>query len=105
MSSDSASPITVQILDKEYRIACPAGEEETLRASAAFLNNRINEVRASGKAIGPDRVAIMAALNLAHEYLSKQQEQEQYSDHVANKVRSLHERIDSAIRSSQQLEL
>ena len=105
MSSDNVSPITVQILDKEYRIACPAGEEDTLRASAAFLNNRIDEVRASGKAIGPDRVAIIAALNLAHEYLSKQQEQEEYSDSITTKVRSLHERIDNAIRSSQQLEL
>jgi cell division protein ZapA len=107
MSSNStaSAPITVQILDKEYRIACPEGEEETLRASAQFLNDRINQVRSGGKAIGTDRVAIMAALNLAHEFLSHQNEQEQYAKHVNKKVRNLHDRIDRAIQSTQQLEL
>ena len=104
MSSDS-KPITVQILDKEYRIACPAGEEDALRQSATLLNNRIIEVRESGKVIGPDRITVMAALNLAHEYLAERSEHEQYSSHINNKVRSLHERIDTAIRSSKQLEL
>ncbi|MFK7793880.1 MAG: cell division protein ZapA [Gammaproteobacteria bacterium] len=101
----SASPITVQILDKEYRIACPAGEEEALRESATFLNKRIIEVRESGKVIGPDRITVMAALNLAHEFLSERNEHEQATSNINNRVRTLHERIDNAIRSSNQLEL
>ena len=104
MSSNS-TPITVQILDKEYRISCPAGEEDALRKSASLLNNRIVEVRESGKVIGPDRITVMAALNLAHEFLSERSDHEQYSSHIKSKVKSLHERIDSAIRSSKQLEL
>ena len=104
MSSNS-TPVTVQILDKEYRIACPAGEEEALRKSATLLNSRISEVRESGKVIGPDRITVMAALNLAHEYLAEQSQHEEYSSTINNRVRSLHERIDSAIRSSKQLEL
>ena len=101
----SANPITVQILDKEYRIACPAGEEEALRESATFLNNRIIEVRESGKVIGPDRITVMAALNLAHEFLSERSEFEQATSSINTRVRTLHERIDNAIRSSNQLEL
>jgi cell division protein ZapA len=101
----SANPITVQILDKEYRIACPAGEEEALRESATFLNKRIIEVRESGKVIGPDRITVMAALNLAHEFLSERNEHEQVTSNINNRVRTLHERIDNAIRSSNQLEL
>jgi len=101
----SSNPITVQILDKEYRIACPAGEEEALRESATFLNKRIIEVRESGKVIGPDRITVMAALNLAHEFLSERSEYQQYSSNINNRVRTLHERIDSAIRSTNQLEL
>ena len=101
----SANPITVQILDKEYRIACPAGEEDALRESATFLNNRIIEVRESGKVIGPDRITVMAALNLAHEFLSERHEYEQATSSINNRVRTLHERIDNAIRSSNQLEL
>ena len=101
----SANPITVQILDKEYRIACPAGEEEALRESATFLNKRIIEVRDSGKVIGPDRITVMAALNLAHEFLSERSKQEQVTSSINNRVRTLHQRIDNAIRSSNQLEL
>lgn len=104
MSSNS-TPITVQILDKEYRIACPSGEEEALRESATFLNNRIIEVRESGKVIGPDRIIVMAALNLAHEFLSERNEHEEYSSRIKNRVCNLHDRIDNAIRSSKQLEL
>ena len=101
----SSNPITVQILDKEYRIACPAGEEDALRESATFLNKRIIEVRESGKVIGPDRITVMAALNLAHEFLSERYEHEQVTSSINTRVRTLHERIDSAIRSSNQLEL
>lgn len=101
----SSSPITVQILDKEYRIACPAGQEEALRESATFLNKRILEVRESGKVIGPDRITVMAALNLAHEFLTERSEHQTYTSNVNQRVRTLHERIDNAIRSSNQLEL
>ena len=100
-----STPITVQILDKEYRIACPEGEEEALRESASFLNKRILEVRETGKVIGPDRITVMAALNLAHEFLSERSEHQTYTSNVNQRVRTLHERIDSAIRSSNQLEL
>ena len=101
----SSNPITVQILDKEYRIACPAGQEEALRESATFLNKRIHEVRESGKVIGPDRITVMAALNLAHEFLTERSEHQTYTSNINQRVRTLHERIDSAIRSSNQLEL
>ena len=104
MNSHS-TPVTVQILDKEYRIACPAGEEDALRKSATLLNNRISEVRESGKVIGPDRITVMAALNLAHEYLEERCQHEEYSSAVNSKVRALHKRIDSAIDASRQLEL
>lgn len=100
----SSKPITVQILDKEYRIACPEGQEDALRQSATFLNERISEVRESGKVIGPDRITVMAALNLAHEYLSERSQHEAYTSNVNQRVRTLHERIDSAIRTSNQLE-
>ncbi len=101
----SSNPITVQILDKEYRIACPEGQEQALRESANYLNKRILEVRESGKVIGPDRITVMAALNLAHEFLSERSEHETVASNINQRVRSLHERIDSAIRSSNQLEL
>jgi cell division protein ZapA len=98
-------PVTLNILDKEYRIACPAGEEASLQASAHYLNTKIQEIRDSGKAIGADRVAVMAALNMAHEYLSQKNEHEKYSKSFFNRVRSLQDRIDVALKNTQQLEL
>ena len=98
-------PITLNILDKEYRIACPTGEEETLQASAHYLNTKIQEIRDNGKAIGTDRVAVMAALNISHEFLNQKTEQENNSKSFFNRVRSLQDRIDVALKNTQQLEL
>ena len=102
--SKPSIPITVEILDKEYRIACPTGQEDTLRASAQFLNNRIQEIRESGKAIGSDRIAVMTALNLAHEHLSSAEQQKRQDTQLASRYKALQERIDKAIRAAQQLE-
>jgi cell division protein ZapA len=66
MSKD-AGAIKVFILDKEYLVACPEDERDALNASAKFLNDRMTEIRGSGKVVGIDRIAVMAALNLAHE--------------------------------------
>lgn len=66
MSRD-AGAIKVYILDKEYLVACPEEERDALRASAKYLNDRMTEIRGSGKVVGIDRIAVMAALNLAHE--------------------------------------
>lgn len=103
--SSNEPPITLNILDKEYRVACPAGEEESLQASAHLLNARIQEIRDRGKAIGADRVAVMAALNLAHEFLNQKNEYEHSCKSVSTRIRSLQDRIDVALKNSQQLEL
>ena len=66
MSKD-AGAIKVYILDKEYLVACPEEERDALTASAKYLNDRMTEIRGSGKVVGIDRIAVMAALNLAHE--------------------------------------
>lgn len=62
-------PLTVRILDREYRVTCPAGDEDALQASARQLDERMQEVKNSGKVIGIDRIAVMVALNIIHELL------------------------------------
>ncbi len=69
MSADKG--MTIQILGKEFRVACPEGEEKQLQASVDFLNRRMREVRDTGKIVGNERIAVMAALNIAHEFLSQ----------------------------------
>ena len=59
--------VSVTILNKEYKIACPAEEQQTLLNTAHQLHAKMRKLHDSGKVTGTDRVAVMAALNLAHE--------------------------------------
>jgi cell division protein ZapA len=65
----TVKPITVTIMDKEYLVGCTEEEREALFISVEFLNRKLREQRDSGKVIGSERVAVMAALNITHEYL------------------------------------
>ncbi|HEY9149667.1 MAG TPA: cell division protein ZapA, partial [Gammaproteobacteria bacterium] len=59
MSKD-VKPVTVQILDKDYLVSCPEDERAALVASAQYLDGKMREIRASGKVVGADRIAVMA---------------------------------------------
>lgn len=68
--STETSTLEVFILDKSYRINCPESEQDSLRASAQYLDRKMREIRAAGKVIGLERIAVIAALNITHELLS-----------------------------------
>lgn len=68
----SSNSVTVQILDKEYSIICPPEERNNLVSAARYLDGKMREIRSSGKVIGADRIAVMAALNITHEMLHRQ---------------------------------
>ena len=59
--------VNIKILEKEYQISCPASERAALLDSAEMLNRKMREIRDTGKVIGLDRIAVMAALNMANE--------------------------------------
>lgn len=67
--SKEALNVTVRIMGKEYTVACPQEEHEALVKSADFLNERMTTIRKRGKALGADKIAVMAALNIARELL------------------------------------
>ena len=66
-----AKGVTITVMGREFRVAAPDGEERQLLASVDFLNKKMREVRDTGKVVGNERIAIMAALNIAHERLQK----------------------------------
>ncbi|MGV6810489.1 MAG: cell division protein ZapA [bacterium] len=70
--TQKTNAVSIKILNKEYRINCPIGEEESLIRSANYVEEKMREVRTSGKIISLDRLAIMAALNIAHELVTLQ---------------------------------
>ncbi len=82
--------VTVRILGKEYDVACDTEEVEALKASARHVDHRMQAIRSAGTVIGLDRVAVLAALNIANEYLlaeSKRKETANRIDALADKVR------------------
>ncbi len=64
--------VTVRILDKDYHIACPASERPNLERAAEYLDKKMRDIRRSGKVIGTERIAVMAALNITYELHHKQ---------------------------------
>lgn len=69
--NNEAPPMVLHILGKEYRVGCPLGNEESLLTAARYVNKKMEEVKGCGKVIGVERVAIMTALNIAHELLEE----------------------------------
>jgi len=100
-----ASRVSIRILEKEYMVACPHEERSALLDAAEFLNGKMREIRDSGKVVSLDRVAVMAALNLAHELLKLQDKDRRSETEQGNRVRAVRERIDSALRRGKQLDL
>jgi cell division protein ZapA len=105
MSQGEPARVSVRIMEKEYMVACPYEERSALLDAAEFLNGRMREIRDSGKVLGHDRIAVMAALNLAHEFLRGKDRESKLDSGVGHKVRALRERVESALEKGQQLEL
>jgi cell division protein ZapA len=89
--------LTINILDKEYRVACPEAEKDSLLASAQVLNQRLKEIKSKGAVLGTERIAIMAALNLSHEMLNGRAIETQHSE-LSERIDNLSEKIDSSMR-------
>jgi cell division protein ZapA len=97
-SKASKEPVTiaVRILDRDYHIACPPDEKDSLLQSAELLNSKLRETRDGGKVSGAERVAVMAALNLAHELL--QLRARGGSPQTGARIKSMRQRVESVLR-------
>ena len=102
--SDMYAHVSVRILEKEYQVSCPAGERNDLLDSAEMLNAKMREIRDSGKVVGLERIAVMAALNIANELLRTRNRDEGFEQLVGLKIRSMTDRVETALTKSQQLE-
>ena len=95
-----AEPLTIKIMDKEYRIACPEEEKDNLKASAELLNEKLGEIKQQGSVIGTERIAIMAALNMSHEILHSQSLVVEHGE-LNQRIEELSERISNSMRDIQ----
>jgi cell division protein ZapA len=105
VSEKDTAAVTVRILEKEYFVACPADERADLLDSAEYLNKRMREVRDTGKVVGADRIAVIAALNMANELLRLRRQDQELQGAVSGRVKNLRERVESALQRTRQLDL
>jgi len=100
----SVARVSVRILDKEYQIACPVEERTALLDAAELLNARMKEIRDSGKVVGLDRIAVIAALNISNELIAERNEEKVPGEEVSLKIREIRERVEAAVGKGKQLE-
>jgi cell division protein ZapA len=103
--TDQYAQVSVRILDKEYQVACPAEERMDLLDSAEILNAKMREIRDSGRVVGLDRIAVMAALNMANDLIHARARDEFFDGDISSRLKVISERVENVLGTSQQLEL
>jgi cell division protein ZapA len=96
MNSPS-EPVTVRILDREYRVMCTPEQRRDLMESALFLDQQMREIRDSGRISSIDKIAVMAALNLAEEVLKLRQLGVDRREKIDQRIRQMADQLDRAM--------
>ena len=97
--------VSVRILDKEYQVACPVDERTDLLDSAEILNHKMREIRDSGRIVGLDRIAVMAALNMANDLMHAEKRDQALDGDVSERLKLISDRVESVLGGTQQLDL
>jgi len=107
MPVNPVNTVSVHILDKEYQVSCPLEQQAELIISARYLDKQMRAIRDSGKVIGLERIAVMAALNISHELLqaSDQGSSGATASPDNQSVHNLQRKIDQAMHQLRQLEI
>jgi len=90
-------PVSVRILDREYTVGVETAERDSLNAAARMLDAKMREIRGSNRMAAVDRVAVLAALNLAHELQQVRDEQAAQQQRFQAALNELNQRLDIAI--------
>jgi cell division protein ZapA len=101
----SIAQVNVKILEKEFQLGCAPEERGDLLDSVELLNTKMREIRDSGNVTGLDQIAILAALNMANELIQSRGKGEELEVDAKQQVQAMREQVETALQSSQQLEL
>jgi cell division protein ZapA len=105
--SPAEAPITVSvnILDRDYQVSCLPSERDALMDSARTLDARMRQIRATGKIVGLERIAVMAALNITHDALSSEGSLSKLQGGTQSEVDRLAEKVGKALGDLRQLKI
>jgi len=101
MSDDAA--ISVNILDRSYGVRCSAEEKQQLQLAAGFLDEQMRLVRQSGTITSVERIAVVTALNLAHELMQLKKQKSEYVDEVRQRVCGLQNKIENFLATEEEV--
>ena len=93
----ATEPVSVHILDREYTVGVEVGERSSLMAAAKLLDGKMREVRGGNKMAAMDRVAVLAALNLAHELQQLRDEIGARERELSRSLDELHRKLDRVL--------
>ncbi len=96
MSSPS-EPMTVRILEREYRVMCTPDQRRVLMESALFLDHQMREIRDSGRVSSMEKIAVMSALNLAEEVLTLRQHLVERREKVDQRIRQMAAQLEQKL--------
>ncbi|MBS63815.1 hypothetical protein C84B14_13524 [Salinisphaera sp. C84B14] len=105
MPPEKQSALTIRILGRDYSIACPEGEREALLNSAEYLSRRMHAIQRKGKTLGVERIAVMAALNIARDLIAAERRLERQEaglpatdGEITERLSQLQLHIESALK-------
>jgi cell division protein ZapA len=101
--AEPAKTIEVTILGRSYRVACEDGERDALMQAVAYLDAKMSEIKKAGKVNGADRIAVMAALNIAHELLSTKLGGGFDLGQAKRRISSIEAKLDEALAQQEKL--
>jgi cell division protein ZapA len=100
-----AQPINISILDKDYKVVCPPGEQSALLESARFLDSKMREVRDSGNILGSERIAVITALNMANDLLRTSNLDKKIGPELPPRLKNLESKISRVLEQARQMEI
>jgi len=103
MSTQIKGGLNISIMGREFRISCSDNEQKELLKATEYLNNKMREIRDAGKVIGVERIAIMAALNITHEFLSTRMEGGFDVGEFKRRISHMQATIDQAMNGQDEL--
>lgn len=101
--AEGAGTVEVTLLGRTYRVACAEGEREALMQAVAYLDAKMNEIKKGGKVMGAERIAVMAALNIAHEMLGMKLGSGFDIGQARRRIAQIEARLDEALAKQEKL--
>lgn len=93
----ASEPVSIRVLDREYTVGCEPDERDSLMSAAKLLDAKMREVRGTNRMAALDRVAVLAALNLAHELQQLRSERDNRDREINRTLGDLHRKLDGLL--------